>query len=64
MQEEIYNTVPMMASRFHLSHDVLYHWRLRGEGPKAVKVAGKLLYPESGVQEWLRTLEADQVVDA
>lgn len=54
---ETYNTVPELERRFKTPAGTWYRWRTHGQGPKALRVGRKLLYPESAVQEWLRELE-------
>jgi len=58
--DERYSTLPEMEKRFRTPRDTWYRWRLVGQGPKAIRVGRKLLYPESEVQKWLASLEAEE----
>ena len=50
-------TVREVAEQLGLMRDTLYHWRMRGEGPRAIKVGGRVRYRQSDVEAWLKTRE-------
>jgi excisionase family DNA binding protein len=50
-------TVDELAGRLGLMRDTLYHWRMRGEGPQAIKVGGRVRYRQSDVEAWLKSRE-------
>ena len=50
-------TVEELAERLGLVRDTLYHWRVRGEGPRAIKVGGRVRYRQCDVEAWLQSRE-------
>lgn len=45
MDNHIYMTPQELARRLRISTGTLANWRLRGEGPKFMKIGKKVLYP-------------------
>jgi excisionase family DNA binding protein len=46
-------TTEQLAGLLGLQRDTLYHWRLRGVGPRSIRVGGRLRYRREDVEEWL-----------
>jgi excisionase family DNA binding protein len=46
-----------LAERLGLVRDTLYHWRVRGEGPPAIRVGGRVRYRPSDIEVWLKSRE-------
>lgn len=46
-------TIDEAAERLRMSVDTMRAMRLTGKGPKARMIAGKLLYLESDLYQWL-----------
>ena len=52
-------TADELAGYLGLSLQTLYNWKLRGEGPPAYKVGGRLRFRRSEVKAWLRDQRDD-----
>ena len=52
----MYLTPKQLADRWHTSEATLATWRSRGQGPKATRIEGKVLYALADVE----TYEADR----
>ena len=53
-----YLTVDDLAERYQVPVQTVRHWRIRGTGPKAVKIGRYLRYRLEDVIAWERQLEA------
>lgn len=42
-----------VARRYGIEVNTLYQWKYRGEGPKAIKLGGRLRYRSEDVEQWL-----------
>lgn len=52
----IWLTAADLAERLHVKQATLWQWKLRGYGPTAVRIGGKLRYRTSEVEQWERRL--------
>lgn len=43
-----------VAEMLGVSHDTLHRWWKRGEGPRRLKVGGRVLVPKQALEEWLK----------
>jgi len=55
--ETRFYTTPELSMLLHVPEATLYRWRSYRQGPQAIKVGKRLLYPESAIQAWLKALE-------
>lgn len=46
-----------VAAQLRLKPDTLYQWKLRGIGPKPLKVGGRLRYRQSDVDAYVANCE-------
>lgn len=53
-----YLTIDDLAERYQVPVQTVRHWRIRGTGPKAVKIGRFVRYPLDAVLAWERQLEA------
>lgn len=59
-EEPAMMTVKEVAAMLRISTRTLGEWRRKGKGPKAIKLGyNKVVFPENGVQEWLKAKEDD-----
>ena len=57
-EEPAMMTVKEVAATLRVSTVTLGKWRRAGKGPKAIKLGyNKFVFPEKGVQEWLKAKE-------
>jgi hypothetical protein len=49
-----YLTVEQLADRHHSTVQAVYQRRWRGEGPPAIKVGKRLLFPRAELERWER----------
>ncbi len=56
--DTIWLTAQELADRLKVAPSTLWHWKLRGYGPPAVRMGGKLRYKLEVVEEWEREQEA------
>jgi predicted DNA-binding transcriptional regulator AlpA len=54
----IWFTAAELADRFRMAQSTLWQWHLRGYGPPAVRIGGKLRYRREAVEQWEREQEA------
>lgn len=47
-------TVEDLASLLHVSKGTLANWRSYGHGPKYTKVGGRVRYPRTEIDQWLK----------
>jgi predicted site-specific integrase-resolvase len=52
----VWLTAAELADRFKVAQSTLWQWNLRGYGPPATKIGGKLKYRLTAVERW----EAEQ----
>ena len=50
--------LPEVAEMLELEPQTLYAMRSQGRGPKSFKLAGRVVYRESSVTEWIAQQEA------
>lgn len=53
-----YYTIDDLAERYQVPVATVRYWRIRGEGPRAVKIGRFVRYPVAEVLAWERQLEA------
>ena len=46
-------TAKQVSEQIGLSVDTLATWRSRGKGPEFIRIAGRIYYLNTAVQEWL-----------
>lgn len=44
---------PEAAERLKLSDSTLRKWRVSGQGPRFIKIGGRVLYDPADVQSWM-----------
>jgi excisionase family DNA binding protein len=54
-------TVEEVAEVLRTSPATIYHWRVHGRGPKGTKIGKRVLFRRRAVDEWVASLENDQV---
>lgn len=52
-----------LAVRWRISHRTLERWRLTGEGPKFLKVGGRVVYRLSDVEEYEQSIVRSSTSD-
>jgi predicted site-specific integrase-resolvase len=57
MSPPMWLTAAELADRFRVQRATLWQWKLRGYGPPAVRVGGKLRYRLKAVEAWEREQE-------
>lgn len=53
-----YMTIDDLAERYQIPVQTVRHWRIRGTGPRAVKIGRYIRYRVDDVLDWERQLEA------
>ena len=53
MQSTILLTEREVAQRLRLGTNTLAKWRIRGEGPRFIKIGARIRYDEREVAEWV-----------
>ncbi len=48
----IWLTATELADRLRIAQSTLWQWSLRGYGPPAVRIGGKLRYRLNAVEQW------------
>lgn len=51
-----YLTLAEVAERYRTTERTVRHWRLRGHGPRGVRVGKRVLYPRQEVEQFDRAL--------
>jgi excisionase family DNA binding protein len=57
-------SVKEVSEILQVSAQTIYEWRIKGEGPKGVKVGGCLRFHPSDVVEWLQQQRAEASIEA
>jgi len=52
MADILYLTPKELAERWRISRDALTLWRMRGSGPRFMKIGNKVLYPLPEIQHF------------
>lgn len=61
---EVYLTEKQAAAKLNLSPKGLQAWRLRGGGPRFVKISARCIrYKESEIDSWAQSLERESTSD-
>jgi predicted DNA-binding transcriptional regulator AlpA len=55
--DPVWMTLTEVAERLRQPPSNLYHWRVKGTGPKGIKVGNKVLYRRTEVERWEREQE-------
>jgi predicted site-specific integrase-resolvase len=55
--EAVWLTAAELADRLKVAQSTLWQWNLRGYGPPAVRIGGKLRYRVEAVEAWEREQE-------
>lgn len=53
-----------LAARWNISHRTLERWRWSGEGPKFLKVGGRVVYRISDIEEYEEAIVRTSTADA
>lgn len=53
-----------LAARWRISHRTLERWRWTGEGPKFLKVGGRVVYRLSDIEEYEQAMIRSSTSDA
>jgi predicted site-specific integrase-resolvase len=56
--ETVWLTAAELADRLKIAQSTLWQWNLRGYGPPAVRIGGKLRYRVKAVEQWEREQES------
>ena len=54
----VWLTAAELADRLKVAQSTLWQWNLRGYGPPAVRIGGKLRYRVEAVERWEREQES------
>lgn len=54
----VWLTAAELADRLKVAQSTLWQWNLRGYGPLAVRIGGKLRYRVEAVERWEREQES------
>jgi predicted DNA-binding transcriptional regulator AlpA len=60
MLDEEYWTLAQVSTRFKIGKPTLYRWSSEGVGPIPLRIGGRLRYPRSEIERWVKELDEHQ----
>jgi predicted DNA-binding transcriptional regulator AlpA len=52
-------TPQQLSAELGVPITTIYNWHSRGEGPKRLRIGGKVRYRRGEIDDWLKTCEVD-----
>ena len=52
-------SAPSLAEYLGVAEKTLAHWRIRGEGPRHVRIGGRIAYDPADVRTWVDSRKVD-----